>query len=119
LVLALNEIDTRDADARLIQRIGLAGPWTQPVMGEVMAGSAAERAGLREGDEVLSIGPTEVVDGQQLRTLIRSSVRCGQAFSQPWRIVRSGQALSLDVSPTCIRTRETWADRRYVGARPA
>ena len=121
VVLALNEIDTRDADARLIQRIGLAGPWTQPVMGEVMAGSAAERAGLREGDEVLSIGPTEVVDGQQLRTLIRSSVRSGQAVSQPWRIVRSGQTLTLDVQPDLQQDQGETVGRigAYVGARPA
>ena len=67
VVLALNQLDTREADARLMQMIGIVGPWTRPVMGEVMADSAAQRAGLREGDVVLRIGAVEVVDGQQLR----------------------------------------------------
>jgi regulator of sigma E protease len=41
--------------------------WTPPVLGDVMAGGAAERAGLRKGDLVLRVPALDVVDGQQLR----------------------------------------------------
>ncbi|MFX9589401.1 PDZ domain-containing protein, partial [Acinetobacter baumannii] len=64
-----------------------------------MPGSAAERAGLRQGDLVLKLGATDVVDGQQLRELIRQSVRGTEAMSQTWRIERTGQRLSLEVLP--------------------
>jgi regulator of sigma E protease len=42
-------------------------------MGEVMAGGAAERAGLRQGDVVRRVGDVPVHDGQQLRELIRAA----------------------------------------------
>ena len=120
VVLAFEALDTREADARLMHHIGIVGPWTRPLMGEVMPGGAADRAGLREGDEVLRIGATEVVDGQQLRSLIRASVRDGQAVSQPWRIARGGQTLTLDVQPEVQQDQGEAVGRigAYVGARP-
>jgi len=120
VVLALDTIETKDADARLAHRIGLLGPWTQPVLGEVMQGGAAERAGLRQGDLVLRIGNTPVVDGQQLRELIRASVRAGQPLAQPWRIARAGQNLTLDVLPDVQQEQGQAVGRvsAYVGARP-
>ena len=120
MVLALNELDTREADARLMQMIGIVGPWTRPVMGEVMADGAAQRAGLREGDVVLRIGAMDVVDGQQLRALIRGSVRDGQPVSQPWRIQRGAQTLTLDVQPEVQQDQGEQIGRvgAYVGARP-
>ncbi|WP_249925690.1 PDZ domain-containing protein, partial [Escherichia coli] len=99
ILLDMSRIDTREADAQLFRKIGILGPWTRPVLGEVMAGSAAERAGLRQGDVVLRLGATDVVDGQQLRELIRQSVRGAEALAQPWRIERSGRVLTLDVLP--------------------
>ncbi len=120
VVLPFNELDTREADARLMHLIGIVGPWTRPLMGEVMPGGAADRAGLRDGDEVLRIGTTEVVDGQQLRTLIRASVRDGQAVSQPWRVSRNGQTLTLEVQPDVQQEQGEAVGRigAYVGARP-
>src|SRR3990167_3874617 len=120
VVLAFEALDTREADARLMHHIGIVGPWTRPLMGEVMPGGAADRAGLREGDEVLRIGTTEVVDGQQLRSLIRASVRDGQAVSQPWRIARGGQTLTIDVQPEVQQDQGEAVGRigAYVGARP-
>ena len=120
VVLALNQLDTREADARLMQMIGIVGPWTRPVMGEVMADRAAQRAGLREGDVVLRIGAVEVVDGQQLRALIRGSVHDGKPVSQPWRIQRGAQTLTLDVQPEVQQDQGEQIGRvgAYVGARP-
>ena len=46
-----------------------------------MPDGAAARAGLREGDLVQRIGKQDVVDGQQLRELIRLG---GEAIEGPW-----------------------------------
>jgi regulator of sigma E protease len=87
------------ADARLLRKVGVLGPWTQPLIGEISAGGAAEKSGLRQGDVVRAVGDTPVVDGQQLRELIRSSVQGRQARSQTWRVERAGQVLNIEVSP--------------------
>lgn len=50
VVLPLAGMQVREADAQLFRSIGIVGPWTRPVLGEVMAGGAAERAGLHPGD---------------------------------------------------------------------
>ncbi|MDA8456366.1 RIP metalloprotease RseP [Acidovorax sp. GBBC 3334] len=122
LVLELHDFDAREADAQLFRKIGVIGPWTKPVIGEVVAGGAAQRSGLREGDTVLQVGATPVVDGQQLRELIRASVRDGASLPQVWRIVRAGQTLDLQVTPDVVRQDGAAPAGRvgaYVGALPA
>ena len=120
VVLDLSAIDAREADAQLFRKIGILGPWTRPVLGEVLPDGAAARAGLRQGDVVLRIGAEDVVDGQQLRERIRQSVRGGEALAQPWRIERAGQALTLDVLPDAVPDQGATVGRigAYVGAPP-
>ncbi|MDP4078140.1 RIP metalloprotease RseP [Acidovorax sp. A1169] len=120
LVLDMSKIDSREADAQLFRKIGILGPWTRPVLGEVMAKGAAERAGLQQGDVVLKIGAAEVVDGQQLRELIRQSMRGTEPLSQPWLINRSGNSLTLEVLPDAQPELGATVGRigAYVGAAP-
>jgi regulator of sigma E protease len=120
VLLDMAQMDTRDADAQLFRKVGLLGPWTRPVLGDIMPGGAAQRAGLRQGDVVLKIGAVEVVDGQQLRELIRQSVRAGAAVAQPWRIERGGQQMLVDVMPDVQKDANGGAGRigAYVGAPP-
>ncbi len=120
VVLPLDQIDASQADAQLLQKVGIVGPWTRPVLGDVMDGGAAQRAGLQSGDEVLQIGAVQVVDGQQLRELIRASVQGGQSVSQAWRIQRNGQSLTLDVAPEVQSDAAVQVGRigAYVGAAP-
>ena len=56
VVLGLSRIESREADAQLFRRIGVVGPWTPPLIGEVMPAGAAARSGLRQGDLVQAIG---------------------------------------------------------------
>ena len=121
VVLDMSNIDTREADAQLFRKIGILGPWTRPVLGEVMPEGAAHRVGLRQGDVVLRIGSTDVVDGQQLRELIRQSVRGNEPLTQPWRIDRNGQLLTIDVLPDVKPEPRATVARigAYVGAPPA
>ena len=54
--------------------IGIVGPWTRPVVGEVMADGAAQQAGLREGDVVLRIGTVDVVATEMWVTFLAASI---------------------------------------------
>ena len=104
VVLPLSQINGAEADAQLFRKIGILGPWTRPVIGEIMAGSAAQKSGLKAGDEVRRIGATAVVDGQQLREAIRTSARTSAGNNaaltpQVWQILRAGQPIEIQVTP--------------------
>ncbi|RZL89355.1 MAG: RIP metalloprotease RseP [Variovorax sp.] len=120
LVLPLGRLGAKDADAQMFRKIGVIAPLTRPEIGEVIAGGAAERAGLQSGDLVRSVGSAAIVDGQQLRDVIRASVDGGQVRAQTWRIERGGRALDIVVVPD-VRDEGTAKVGRvgaYVGAPP-
>ena len=98
-LLKLSRIDASEANADLFRKIGIVGPYTRPVIGEVTAGAAADKAGLRDGDVVRQVGAETVVDGQQLRQLIRSSVSNGATVPAVWKISRAGAELEITVKP--------------------
>ena len=120
VVMDLSVLDVRDADAQLFRKIGVITPWTRPSIGEVMPGGAAERAGLRNGDVVRRVGNTNVVDGMQLRELIRSSVQEGKVAPQIWMVERGGQMLELEVVPDSVMDGSVSVGRinAYVGDSP-
>jgi regulator of sigma E protease len=128
--LELSKLGATDADAQLFRKIGIVGPWTKPVIGEVMAGGAAEKSGLRAGDLVQRVGDTDIVDGQQLRETIRgfgaarpaAVGKNGSAAIGPqrWLVLRDGQALELQVTPDLKQEGGVTVSRigAYVGAPP-
>ncbi len=118
--LPLSSLTLREPDARLFRAIGIVSPLSRPVMGEVMSGGAAQKAGLRQGDVVRRVGPTEVTDGQQLRELIRASGQSGRAAAAEWQVERAGRLLSLTVQPDVQHDKGQPVGRigAYVGAMP-
>ncbi|MEO6018244.1 MAG: RIP metalloprotease RseP [Polaromonas sp.] len=126
VVLKLSELNASDADAQLFRKIGILGPWTQAVIGDVMAGGAAEKAGLRSGDVVRRLGDLVIVDGQQLREAIRGPNQAASASAvrapspQTWQILRGGQPLTLEVTPQIRQEGGLSVGRigAYVGAAP-
>ena len=100
VVLPLRGLSSLEVDALLLRQIGLTGPFTQPVLGGLVAGEPAARAGLREGDLVRRFGAIPVVDGQQLRQLIRASVKDGSSVAADWQVDRAGERLLFRVEPT-------------------
>ncbi len=120
LLLPLSGMTARDADARLLEQIGIVSPLSRPEIGEVQAGGAAERAGLRAGDLVLRFGSTAVLDGQQLRGLIRTSVQEGRALTTRWQVQREGRLLDIEVTPDVVQQGGAAIGRiaAYVGVPP-
>jgi regulator of sigma E protease len=122
VLLALSELDVREADASLFQRIGITAPWSAPVVGEVMEGGAAAAAGLQTGDVVLRVNEKAVSDGQSLRGLIRAGVGPeGQPAEQRWTVERSQRVLNVVVKPVPEQQDGVWIGRvgAYIGAAPA
>lgn len=120
--LPLTRVPMKDAESQMFQRIGLLEPWTRPEMGDIKPGSPAERDGLRKGDVVDRIGATPIIDGQQLRELIRASVSKGVPETQLWQVERQGSLVSLSVTPQMQDDGHGGLVARigaYVGAPPA
>ncbi|WP_372827472.1 RIP metalloprotease RseP [Polaromonas sp.] len=116
VLLPLGQLNAADADAQLFRKIGILGPWTQAVIGEVMPGGAAQKADLRMDDVVLRIGNQPIVDGQQLRETIRAS-----KGTESWQVLRAGKTFQLPVTPE-IRQEAGQSIGRigaYVGTPPA
>ncbi len=120
LSLPLSQLGVREADAGMFRKIGLGVPWAKPVLGELVSGGAADMSGLKQGDEVLSIGNVNVVDGLQLRETIRASVSDAKSLMQVWRIQRMGQILTIEVTPTAVKEADRWVGKigAFVGAPP-
>ncbi len=118
VVLKLANLKASDADAQLFRKIGIFSPWTQPVLGEVVAGGAGAKAGLRAGDVVQRVGAMPVVDGQQLREIIRSSTV--QTGAQTWQLLRGGQMMDILVTADVLQEGKKSIGRigAYVGSPP-
>ena len=99
ILLRLSSLNHRDVDAELLRQIGLNGPFTLPLIGDLIAGHAAERAGLQKGDMVRQVGSTPIIDGQQLRRVVRNSLQEGKGVAADWTVLRAGQPLTLVVVP--------------------
>ena len=103
ITLGLDTLGTSELDAKTMQRIGLGIPYSEPVLGDVTAGSAGARAGLRKGDRVLRIDGVEVTDGTVTRDLIRASASTGTPRTMLWHIERAGQVMDISVTPAIIK----------------
>jgi regulator of sigma E protease len=120
----LESLNVSEVDAQLFQKIGITGPWTKPVIGEIQANSAAARAGLQSGDIVTKIEEINVVDGQQLRQIIRDSVDRSKSpalsFTKNWTILRAGQISVLPVTTEVKSDGKTDVGRigAFVGSLP-
>ncbi|MES2879999.1 MAG: RIP metalloprotease RseP [Pseudomonadota bacterium] len=120
VLLKLSGMDASEANADLFRKIGIFVPFSRPVMGEVTVGAAADKAGLRDGDIVRQVGAVPIVDGHQLRQLIRASVLNGEAQSAVWKIKRAGTDLEVTVKPEVRQDGELVVGRigAYVGSLP-
>jgi len=120
--LPLAALNVDEVDAKLYTRIGLLTPFATPVVGQVIPGGAADLAGLKEGDVVRKIDNISIVDGQQLRELIRFGVNgSGEPTPKNWLIERGHQIFTLSVSSKPEMSDGKWIGRigAYIGGVPA
>ncbi|MCZ2496625.1 RIP metalloprotease RseP [Xylophilus sp. Kf1] len=118
--LPLDQLTRREADAQMVREIGLLGPLTTPLVGDVQPDGAAAAGGLRKGDLVRRIGDVAITDGAQLRDRIRASVRDGKALTQSWQVERAGGLQNLSVTPVAVTESGTTFGRigAFVGGPP-
>ena len=118
--LELSQVDVRHADATLLRQIGIAAPWSAPLLGQLTPDGAAAAAGLLAGDRVHRVDGQPVRDAAQLRLLIRQSAADGQARTQRWQVERAGRLLELEVTPRPEQIERVWVGRigAFVGAAP-
>ncbi len=100
-LLVFQDFNASEVDAQFFRNIGLVGPWTAPVIGTVVADGPAAKAGLQAGDVVRRVGQTLIVDGQQLRQVIRASGTTSAAV-QTWQIDRDSKLLDLQIIPRIV-----------------
>ncbi|MBA4178736.1 MAG: RIP metalloprotease RseP [Leptothrix sp. (in: Bacteria)] len=105
LRLDLSGIAPDEVDGELARRIGLGGPWREPVLGEVKTGGPAAVAGLRAGDRVLSIDGQPIADAQTVVELVRGNLRDGKASPQRWVVERAGRRIDIEVTPRVMSER--------------
>ncbi|MCX7897907.1 MAG: RIP metalloprotease RseP [Rhodocyclaceae bacterium] len=100
--LALDRFDASTLEADVMPALGLLlmRPRLPPVIGAVMSGSPAMRAGLKSGDRILEIDGVPIGDWQALAETIRA------ASARPLAIVyeRDGEIHHTSVVPETIMT---------------
>jgi regulator of sigma E protease len=114
LALDLRDFPASEVESDVLERVGLRlyRPVLAPVLGEVVAGGAADAAGLAKGDRVTH------VDGKAIETwddLVRE-VRGRPGTAARLRVVRDGVRLELGVTPQEVSAGGTRIGR--IGAAP-
>jgi regulator of sigma E protease len=113
-VLDLRGYASEDVEADAMERIGLRlyRPPLAPVLGKVVSGGAAERAGLRAGDRVTHAAGAPVPDWGSLV----QSVRSHPSATLQLTVEREGARLVIDVVPDVVS--ENGARIGRIGATP-
>ena len=106
VMLVFQDFNASEVDAQFFRNIGIVGPWTTPVIGTIVANGPAAKAGLQAGDIVRRVGQTQIVDGQQLRQVIRASGNTATA-GQTWQIDRGSKILDIQIMPRIVNEGKT------------
>jgi regulator of sigma E protease len=112
--LDLRGYPTDEVENDALERVGLRlfRPKLEPLLGQVVDGSAAERAGLAAGDRVVSIDGRPIDSWEALVAAIRA--RPGQALSL--LVERNGATRAVEVVPEAVGSGEARVGR--IGAAP-
>ena len=115
-VLDLREFPADQVEGDLLERLGmrLYLPALPPVIGRVVKGGAAEKAGLRAGDRVVEAAGEPVTRWEQVVNAVR--LRPGQVL--PLLIERDGARLRVDVAPESVQEAGKAIGRIGAGAQP-
>ena len=84
-----------DLEGDVLGKLGLGLARSKPVLGAIVEGGAAARAGLRTGDLIDSIDGRPVADGEAFI----SAVQAAPGKTLALHLLRAGQALDLALTP--------------------
>ncbi|ADQ84636.1 RIP metalloprotease RseP [Methylovorus sp. MP688] len=110
--LNLSVLDKDDFEGDFLPKLGLVPyrPSMPPVVGEVVAGSAAEKAGLRAGDNIRAIDGVGITAWDQVVDTIRLHPHTPLKVT----VARNAQTVDLQVIPDSVR--ENGKDIGRIGA---
>jgi regulator of sigma E protease len=113
-VLDLRAITPADLDGDFLEKLGLQPyqPLVRPVIGKLVEGSVAQRAGLRAGDHIVRVDGHDIAQWKELVEAVRSH----PGISLRLEIERAGSSLALDVIPDA--TNEAGKQTGKIGAAP-
>ncbi len=113
-VLDLRGYPSEEVEADAMERIGLRlyRPPLEPVLGKIVGGGAADRAGLKAGDRVTHAGGAPVRDWGALVQAVRSHPSATLRLT----VEREGARLAVDVVPDAVT--ENGARVGRIGAAP-
>lgn len=113
--LDLSALTTADLDRDFLRVLGLVRyqPPLLPVIGEIVSGGAADKAGLRSGDEIVAINGRRIDNWRQFVTAVRGSPGKPLALD----IRRAGESTTaIPITPAIIVEGEREIGR--IGAAP-
>ncbi len=112
--LDLSAYPADEVEADALERVGLRlyRPPLEPVLGQVVSGGAAERAGLAAGDRVVRAGDQRIGSWDELVAVIRAH----PARPLPLLIERDGGTRAVDVVPESVGSGDARVGR--IGAAP-
>ena len=94
-MLDMSQIAPSDLEGDFMQKLGLQLPPVPPTIGEVLAGGAAQNAGLRTGDRVLRVDGKEIATFEQWRESVSSHPEIALHLD----IERDGRQVAIEVTP--------------------
>lgn len=99
--LDLGGVEGEDFGAEFMARLGLASyrPALKPVVGQVVAGGAGERAGVREGDRIVAIDGRATQRWDEVVDAVRASPERPLEFT----LERDGVRIRLAVVPESVK----------------
>jgi len=114
--LDLSGISKDDLDKDLFAKVGIRPfrPRAAPVLGRILPGSAAERAGLIAGDRVLSVAGRPIATWSEFTTEISGNPGRTLAI----RVERAGREMDLSAAPDAVTDGDTRIGRLGVEGPP-
>jgi regulator of sigma E protease len=104
LVVPSQDIATMAEDGQLLTKLGLTPdrPEIPPIIGEIVAGEAAEKAGLKVGDRIVQVDDQPVTDWAEWVDYVRQ--RPGQMMLI--EVERDRESLIIEVTPKSVESEE-------------
>ena len=93
------------------QVLGALGPRLSPVVGSVVPGAPAERAGMEGGDSVVAVGGTPVDSWSEMVRIVSGSAGRPLEFT----VVRDGSTVDLVITPDSTQARDAAGQATIVG----